>query len=934
MRYVRTSLLVAFMASAVAGGETAMQPYPMDWRDNSAPLVDLSSFLDAPAGGKGPISIRDGHLVAPDGKRFRIWGVNVTGSACFPSREDAPVVAAHLARFGINGVRFHFLDSNWSASLFVRDRDDTQALDPDQLDKLDFFVAELKKRGIYTNLNLNVGRNYRKGDGVKDHEYLGLAKVVNYFDEQVQMLHKEYARQLLTHRNPYTGTEYRYEPAVAIVELVNENSIVEAWFSDRLLGRNIRRNPGTWTDITAWYAGKLTRLYNKWLGETLRPEELAELRKMAGVGDGEPIPRLTKSQFKGAPAKRFHTEASFYMHLEREYFSGMYEYLKNDLGVKSLIVGTSDHNHYNSGYPLLTSTSACDVIDGHVYWQHPRYINDPQTGRRGFTIPNTPMVNNPANSTVVQLARSAMAGKPYTVSETNHPFPNEYACEGIGILGAYAAFHDWDGIFFYTFEHKVPTEWTPQVPRHFEIRPDPVKMTNIAAGACLFLRGDVQPAEETIQRSYSPEEIRESIRNSDRPFFTQGYDPTLALKHGTRIRGFETSGGPYPEADTGSVIASDTGELAWYRTRGKQGLMTVNTDRSQALIGYVKTAREPLKNFAAEVENEFCSITLTSLDDKPISQTTWLLLVATASAANTGMKWDEDRTSLIDWGTEPTVIEPVSGSITLRNIDSALQVEVVPLDSTAKLVGKPIVAMKTSDGYRISLNKPTPWYFICITRHPGDSNRGGLSGLSDTERIWVKCAKCGRNYQMGLRQFYLEIEEKASAHPEQMTAHPLTCRICGQDAVQKAYKCNQCGVVFLAGSVRGDYEDRCPKCRYSRTEAVRKARLRAPARDSTEQPRSPLRMARTQLGQLMLALNTFEIDVGRLPTTSEGLRALVEKPASGVEGWQGPYLRRLPPDPWGNEYRYRGPGRGGEKRCDLFSAGPDGTEGTADDIAN
>jgi hypothetical protein len=143
------------------------------------------------------------------------------------------VVAAHLARFGINCVRFHFLDANWSGgSLFVRGRDDTRALDPKQLDTLDYFVAELKKRGIYTDLNLNVGRVYRKGDGVRDYEYLGMAKIVNYFDEQVQMLHKEYAEQLLTHRNPYTGAEYRHEPAVAIVELVNENSIVEAWFSE------------------------------------------------------------------------------------------------------------------------------------------------------------------------------------------------------------------------------------------------------------------------------------------------------------------------------------------------------------------------------------------------------------------------------------------------------------------------------------------------------------------------------------------------------------------------------------------------------------------------------------------------------------------------------------------------------------------------------
>jgi len=717
------SFLVAFLGVAVVSiAEAAgvpMQRFVMDWRDNAAPLIDLSSFLEAPAGKNGHIGIKDGHFVTPEGRRFRIWGVNVTGAACFPSREDAPVVAAHWARFGVNCVRFHFLDANGSMSLFVRSRDDTRELDPKQLDMLDYFIAELKKRGIYTNLNLNVGRVYRKGDGVRDYEYLGLAKVVNYFDEQVQMLHREYARQLLTHRNPYTGAEYRHEPAVAIVELVNENSIVEAWFSDRLLGKNTQRNPGTWTDITAWYAEELTAEYNQWLKDTLSAPELSELRKVAGLAEGQPVPRLTKAQFKNAPAKRFHTEAAFYMHLEHNYFGGMYRYLKNDLGLKALVAGTSDHNHYNSGYPLLTSTSLCDIIDGHIYWQHPNYIADPKGKRQGFTIGNTPMVDDPANSTVVQLSRSPIAGKPYTVSEINHPFPNEYACEGFGILAAYAAFQDWDGVFLYTFEHKVPSGWTAKMPSHFEVRPDPVKMMSIAAGACLFLRGDVQPAKETIYRSYSPEEVRESIRlaSSQRPFFTPGFDAATTLLHATRIRSFDASGGPYFHVEASNTILSDTGQLAWHHNQKREGFVTIETDRSQALIGFIQRADKPLKNLAATVENEFCSLVLTSLDDKPLLQADRLLLVATARAANTGMKWNDKRTSLTDWGTEPSVIEPVKGFVTLKGINSVGQIEVTPLDSGAKPLGQSIPVERTIDGCRLPIGEPaTPWYLIRIMR--------------------------------------------------------------------------------------------------------------------------------------------------------------------------------------------------------------------------
>jgi hypothetical protein len=712
-------LLAVLCLNYSVAGNIQMKPFAMDWRDNADSLVNLSFLLDTPAGKDGFIRVKSGHLVKPDGDRFRIWGINFTGSACFPSKKDATIVAEHLARFGINCVRFHFLDSSWSESLFIKGRDDTRALDPEQLDLLDYFIAELKEPGIYTNINLNVGRNYRKGDGVRDYEYLGLAKVLNYFDEHIQMLHKEYAEQLLTHYNPYTKSEYRNEPALAIVELVNENSIVEAWFSDRLLGKNTSRNPGTWADITAWYAEQLTKKYNAWLQKRLSKAELEEFRSLAGVKSDELIPRLTRNQFNATAEKRFHLEAEFYMELEQNYFGQMYRYLKDELGVKSLIVGTSDHNHSRSGYPLLTSTSKLDVVDGHVYWQHPHYLRDPKTRRRTFSIPNTPMVNDPLNSTVVQLSRSAVAGKPYTVSETNHPFPNEYACEGIGILAAYSAFHDWDGVFLYTFEHKDPEEWSPRMPAHFEIRPDPIKMTNIAACALMFLRGDVRPAIETIPRSYSMRQVRESIRltYSERAYFTPGFDLSLPLRHTTRITGFNRQAGQYPEVSDDNPIVSDTGELRWYRSGQGKGLVTIETEKSQAIIGFVKDNNKALKNIAVTAENEFCSIIVTALDAEPVARSESMLLVATARSANQGMTWNENRTSLNDWGSAPTVIEPVKGSVTLRNIGQAKHIEAVPLNGAGERMGRSIRAQILDDGFVIPIGKlATTWYLVRIQR--------------------------------------------------------------------------------------------------------------------------------------------------------------------------------------------------------------------------
>ncbi len=83
--------------------------------------------------------------------------------------------------------------------------------------------------------------------------------------------------------------------------------------------------------------------------------------------------------------------------------------------------------------------------------------------------------------------------------------------------------------------------------------------------------------------------------------------------------------------------------------------------------------------------------------------------------------------------------------------------------------------------------------------------------------------------------------------------------------------------------------------------------------------------AKAQIELFGTALDAFRLDVGRYPTTEEGLKALREKP-SGLDAWKGPYLpKEIPLDPWGKPYIYKSPGEHGE--YDLFSYGLDGVEG-------
>jgi general secretion pathway protein G len=91
--------------------------------------------------------------------------------------------------------------------------------------------------------------------------------------------------------------------------------------------------------------------------------------------------------------------------------------------------------------------------------------------------------------------------------------------------------------------------------------------------------------------------------------------------------------------------------------------------------------------------------------------------------------------------------------------------------------------------------------------------------------------------------------------------------------------------------------------------------------------------ARTDIRNIEMMLDQFELDAGRYPTNEEGIEALLSQPPN-VRNWRGPYLKKgLPSDPWGNPYIYRYPGQHNANSYDLYSLGPDGREGN-DDIDN
>ena len=876
------NIAISLVASAIYGAVEPDTPFHIPWEAPPGSLSDASYLLDPPAGKHGYITVRDGHLYFEDGTRARFWGTNLSGEGCFPPKEIAPKLVDRLARFGFNLVRFHGLDARWGRTIFDRRYPDTRHFDPEQLDKFDYLIYLLRRRGIYINLNLHVGRKFTEADGVPQAEWLAYAKYCVIFDPRMIELQKEFARMLLTHRNPYTGLTYAEDPAVIIVELTNENSLFNGWVSGRLRGEQTEPPRGAWADIPPYYAEELTRFYNEWLTKRYPSREALErawgegareageqllvngdfsegergwelylhepatarleiapegkdkgqcarvtiervtdtrwhvmltqrdlkLRKgltyrvafharassprllsaevchagpWRGYGSGRfevttewklyqftftapedddnvrlsfhlgeavgtvwiddvilheapiyglrededpwkgTVRRLQPEEFGSYTEARFRDEALFYFELEKGYFLEMYRFLREELGVRALIVGT---NH-NYGLPSLWAQSFMDLMDCHAYWQHPRFPHQPWS-RTDWFIENTPMLDEPRESTIARLCRSSVLGKPFTVSEYNHPFPNEYGCEAPLTIAAYAALQDWDAVYFYTFIHR----WGERelsgnvVTGYFDICNDVVKLCQMPAAAVLFLTGAVRPAERLVTVSYSVERVFDSLkeRRYGVQFFTEGeLSPLLPLVHRFRVERFDaertTRADEIDFREPEGEIVSDTGELIWEARGERTGILRINTPRVQAAIGWLGGRRIELRDVAIEVETPFCAVSVASMDGKPIAESDRLLIVAAARCANTGMVWNEERTSISDrWGGPPILIEPVEGEICLRRAADAPPFRFHALDGNGLPKGDPMrveawtQSSRTIYVLRIGREYGTVWY--------------------------------------------------------------------------------------------------------------------------------------------------------------------------------------------------------------------------------
>ena len=244
------------LLSLICGLSAQTIPFILPWND-AAPAVTDFSAMNTAIGTNRVAADSYGHFVV-NGRRIRFLGVNFAGDSPFMPTNNADAVAARLAKFGLNAIRFHHMDASWAynGGLLAYTATTSTNFNPAQLDLVHYLVSRLKAHGIYSDINLLVGRQYETADGLGP-EVAGMdwkdSHILGYFYDPALVLHKDYATKLLTPTNKFTGLPLAKDPAVAFVEIINENGVIQKWLE------------GALDQLAARYATNLQARWNSWL---------------------------------------------------------------------------------------------------------------------------------------------------------------------------------------------------------------------------------------------------------------------------------------------------------------------------------------------------------------------------------------------------------------------------------------------------------------------------------------------------------------------------------------------------------------------------------------------------------------------------------------------------------------------------------------------
>lgn len=441
-------------------------------------ITDVSSWNGTgtcPAGSNGFISVSGDHFVDGAGNEIRFWGTNIGMTGCFPSHKDAEILARELKRYGINIVRLHYVSHRAPANGYPVKN---SFIEPVQLDRFDYLFAKLKECGIYTYFQLNIARKFGRVNGVENAHRLPYYKNgIDQVDSLMISLQKRFHNEILTHINPYTGLAYKDDPAVAMMELANENSIVNAWYAPKY----------DFPNIVEPYRTRLMKMWEEWIRNKYGNQSLvAKSNRSDGCISNGADDAAEGKETIIVPDQYKCDWAEFLYCLESNYFSELSYNVKEVIGARQPLTGTQ------IGYGFNQPQAKMDFCDSHAYWCHPAFPGG-KWDNGHWNLRNGAMVNSyghPA-SVLTGLARSRVLGKPFTVSEYDHPNLNFYCAEGNLMLAAMGAFQNWSAMM--QFAWILDTDYDRDyVWPMFDMCSATQKLVHLPACRSIFVRGDVR----------------------------------------------------------------------------------------------------------------------------------------------------------------------------------------------------------------------------------------------------------------------------------------------------------------------------------------------------------------------------------------------------------------------------------------------------------
>ena len=498
----------------------SMNPVFDEFPDSS--LVDFSYLLDPPAGKHGFVKVgEDGHFhFEKTGARVRFWGVTVAASHIDIPKERIRLAVDTIARAGCNVLRLHEIDNRGGEKYNLVRRNiideawphnnDSRHFDPEYRDRLDYWIWCAKQKGVYVYLVVRGYRTFRAGDGVAEADKLDRkAKPYGYLNSRLLDLQDEYITEwLFKHKNPYTRLPNGLDPAVCMIELINEDSLFfEA---------------GEWTSFIEPYRSEFQKLWNDWLKGQYGSTDA--LRRAWTIPGGEwsallPEERLADGtvqipDMKARPAREIAPELSgeplshplrqrdgarFAAHLQRKIFARQRDLIRS-MGCPIPLTAVVNSEVIPDTWSVAQEL---DFTGENAYQDHPAFKSgEAWVGKSFFKNTNYLRQTGPWSPPAF-MARYKWAGKPLVCREWTLCWPNEYRNSSNIAMATQALLQDYDGMIHFAYY----TAGDHFICSSFGMQADPARWGTFGYAAELFINGDIKPAERLIEIAYTDEDL-------------------------------------------------------------------------------------------------------------------------------------------------------------------------------------------------------------------------------------------------------------------------------------------------------------------------------------------------------------------------------------------------------------------------------------------